>query len=190
MTSGTDRRAHIADAAITTLATAGMRGLTHRAVDRTAGLPEGSSSYYFRTRQALLLAALERMTQLDTDEVTEVANVDSTEAVIEVLGRLLEHWLTTGRERTLARYELTLEATRRPELRAVLVANGARFRVMAERLLSGLGAKEPERRGRDLVAYLDGLVFDQLVGAGARELSKDQLRAACRDLLASCQYDA
>ena len=47
------RRAEIADAAISTLARDGMRGLTHRAVDRAAGLPEGSASYYFRTRQAL-----------------------------------------------------------------------------------------------------------------------------------------
>jgi DNA-binding transcriptional regulator YbjK len=45
------RRALIADAAISTLARDGMRGLTHRAVDRTAGLPEGSASYYFRTRR-------------------------------------------------------------------------------------------------------------------------------------------
>ena len=41
------RRALIADAAISTLARDGMRGLTHRAVDRAAGLPEGSASYYF-----------------------------------------------------------------------------------------------------------------------------------------------
>ena len=55
------RRALIADAAISTLARDGMRGLTHRAVDRTAGLPEGSASYYFRTRQALLQATVERL---------------------------------------------------------------------------------------------------------------------------------
>ena len=55
------RRTEIADAAITALATRGMRGLTHRAVDQTAGLPEGSSSYYYRTRQALLQAVVERL---------------------------------------------------------------------------------------------------------------------------------
>ena len=35
------QRALIADAVISTLARDGMRGLTHRAVDRAAGLPEG-----------------------------------------------------------------------------------------------------------------------------------------------------
>ena len=63
------RRALIADAAISTLARDGMRGLTHRAVDRTAGLPEGSASYYFRTRQALLQAAVERLAELTTTDM-------------------------------------------------------------------------------------------------------------------------
>ena len=63
------RRALIADAAISTLARDGMRGLTHRAVDRTAGLPEGSASYYFRTRQALLQATVERLAELTTTDM-------------------------------------------------------------------------------------------------------------------------
>ena len=63
------RRAEIADAAITTLARDGMRGLTHRAVDRTAGLPEGSASYYFRTRQALLKATVDRLAELDSTDM-------------------------------------------------------------------------------------------------------------------------
>lgn len=48
------RQTRIADVAIRTLARDGMRGLTHSAVDRTAGLPQGLASYYYRTRQALL----------------------------------------------------------------------------------------------------------------------------------------
>ena len=63
------RRSDLADAAIETLAAAGMRGLTHRAVDRRALLPEGSTSYYFRTRQALLQAVVERLAELTTAEI-------------------------------------------------------------------------------------------------------------------------
>ena len=63
------RRALIADAAISTLARDGMRGLTHRAVDRAAGLPEGSASYYFRTRQALLQATVERLAELTSTDM-------------------------------------------------------------------------------------------------------------------------
>src|SRR5262252_4949420 len=108
------RRAEIADAAITTLARDGMRGLTHRAVDRAAGLPEGSASYYFRTREALLRATVERLTELDLAEMPTLRGQD-LDAFAAEAAALIDIWLTSGRERHVARYELTLEATRRPE---------------------------------------------------------------------------
>jgi DNA-binding transcriptional regulator YbjK len=46
--SSPDRRTIIADTAMTTVAAAGLRGLTHRAIDTEAGLAAGSTSYYFR----------------------------------------------------------------------------------------------------------------------------------------------
>ena len=179
----TDRRAVIADAAIATIAREGMRGFTHRAVDRVAGLPEGSTSYYFRTRQALIFAALARMAELDTLDVGDVPGQGGTadlETLTDLLTAVVQVWLTTGRERTLARYELTLESTRRPELRAKMLEYGTTFRQMAEKTLAAAGASEPERRGRTLVAHLDGLVLHQLTRVGGGE---SDLRAACRDLL-------
>ena len=62
---GADRRDAIADAAIHLVATRGLRGLTHRAVDAEAGLPPGSTSYYLRTRNALLTACVNRMLARD-----------------------------------------------------------------------------------------------------------------------------
>ena len=52
-----ERRAQLADAAIELLAASGVHGVTHRAVDRRAGLPAGTASNYFRSREALLVAA-------------------------------------------------------------------------------------------------------------------------------------
>lgn len=49
-----NRRTLLADAALDVLADEGMRGLTHRAVDRRAAMPPGTTSAYFRTRAALL----------------------------------------------------------------------------------------------------------------------------------------
>jgi DNA-binding transcriptional regulator YbjK len=179
----TDRRTAIADAAIATIAREGMRGFTHRAVDRVADLPEGSTSYYFRTRESLIFAALARMAELDTLDVGEVpdrmAEVD-LEALTDLLLAVVRAWVTTGRERTLARYELTLESTRRPELRAKMLEYGTMFRLMTEKALAAAGASEPERRGRTLVAHLDGLVLHELTRVGGGE---NDLRAACRDLL-------
>ncbi|GAB1509041.1 TetR/AcrR family transcriptional regulator [Actinophytocola sp. KF-1] len=178
-----DRRTVIADAAIATLAREGMRGFTHRAVDRAAGLPEGSTSYYFRTREALMFAALARMAELDAADVGDIPARGATadlDTLTDLVTGFVRTWLTTGRERTLARYELTLESTRRPELRAKMVEHGSRFRVMAETTIAAAGASDPERRGRTLVAYLDGLAMHHLTRGGAGD---DDLRAACRDLL-------
>ncbi|MGB3441361.1 MAG: TetR/AcrR family transcriptional regulator [Actinophytocola sp.] len=179
----TDRRTVIADAAIATIAREGMRGFTHRAVDRTAALAEGSTSYYFRTREALMFAALARMAELDTLDVGDMPDQGGKvdlETLADLLTGVVQAWLTEGRERTLARYELTLESTRRPELAAKMLEYGSMFRLMAEKTIAAAGASEPERRGRALVAFLDGLVLHQLTRVGAGEAD---LRASCRDLL-------
>ena len=194
------RRALIADAAISTLARDGMRGLTHRAVDRTAGLPEGSASYYFRTRQALLQATVERLAELtSTDMLASAATVDG--AVMDGAGvpappghelgafgalaaALVESWLTSGRERQLARYELSLEATRRPELRQTLVTTGAAIRAVIAGRFAAAGIPEPDQRAADFAAFIDGLLFDQIAGAGNRELTARDVRAAIDTLLA------
>jgi DNA-binding transcriptional regulator YbjK len=158
------RRALIADAAISTLARDGMRGLTHRAVDRAAGLPEGSASYYFRTRQALLQAAVERLAELTTtDMLSSAAVLDSTatsakpgrdlDVLAAVTAALIESWLTTGRERQLARYELSLEATRRPELRQTLVITGAAIRAVVADLFAAAGVCEPTSRPSSTACY-------------------------------------
>lgn len=182
----TDRPTVIADAAITTLAREGMRGFTHRAVDRTAALAEGSTSYYFRTREALMFAALARMAELDTLDIGDLPAAFGTvdlETLTTMLTAVVRGWLTDGRDRTIARYELSLESARRPELRARMRTHGATFRRLAQETLAAAGASEPERRARAFVSYLDGLMLHQLTRVGAGELSEDDLRSACRDLL-------
>ena len=176
------RRTEVADAAITTLAREGARGLTHRAVDRTAGLPEGSTSYYFRTRQALLQAVVERLAERDVAELPALPHGDLG-AFADATAALIHASLTTGRDRQLARYELTLEATRRPELRAVLLTAGARVRRVVAELLGSAGVAEPELHAHDFTAFIDGLLFDQIAGAGNRELTVAQLSATVRALL-------
>ncbi|MFD9304847.1 TetR/AcrR family transcriptional regulator [Streptomyces sp. NPDC060048] len=166
--SNPDRRDLIADAAIGTVASAGLRGLTHRAVDAAAGLPAGSTSYYFRTRAALISACYLRLAALS------VADVDRWEAdhgrpdrdsAADAMAALLHHWLTAARDRQLARFELSLEATRRPELRADLRTAGLAARDRAATLLAALGAPRPTQAADLLVAWTDGLLYDHLAGA-------------------------
>src|SRR3954447_1685384 len=63
--SMTDRRTGILDAALSVLAHDGMRALTHRAVDAAAGIAPGSTSYYFRTRAALVAGCIDRLPGID-----------------------------------------------------------------------------------------------------------------------------
>jgi DNA-binding transcriptional regulator YbjK len=60
-----DRRTELMDAALAVVAEKGMKGLTHRAVDAAAHLPEGTTSNYYRNRAALVEAVLDRMLELD-----------------------------------------------------------------------------------------------------------------------------
>jgi AcrR family transcriptional regulator len=55
------RQQLVLDAAIEVLGNRGMRNLTHRAVDDRAGLPMGSTSNLFRTREALIAGVLGRL---------------------------------------------------------------------------------------------------------------------------------
>src|SRR3979409_2718768 len=64
-----ERRKQILDAAIDILCDDGVGGLTHRQVDGRAGVPAGTTSNYFRTRQALLEATAARTVDLHWQRV-------------------------------------------------------------------------------------------------------------------------
>ncbi|GII62295.1 hypothetical protein Skr01_23800 [Sphaerisporangium krabiense] len=181
----------IADAAITLLVERGMRGLTHRAVDEQAGLPLGSTSNLARTRAALLALTLARLTDLEERQFalfpagetrTPVPLPDGPERLADLAAHILHVQLTKGRHTTVARYELALEATRRPELREVYDKAGARFRDLATAVLAAAGSPDPARHGHRLVAYAEGLLFDAIAGAGVTP-DLDDLRTAMREIL-------
>ncbi|MFC4122547.1 TetR/AcrR family transcriptional regulator [Nonomuraea zeae] len=177
----------VADAAITLLAERGMRGLTHRAVDDAAGLPPGSTSNLARTRAALLELTLSRLTELELQALAPAYQGESSDStdLTDLPGRMAEaiYIQLTDRRRTLARYELALEATRRPELRKIYDEAGRRFRDPAVALLAALGSRDPVRHARQLVAFGEGVMFDAIAGAGTTP-TLDELNEALRDLLA------
>jgi DNA-binding transcriptional regulator YbjK len=117
------RRNALLDAAIEVLAREGARGLTFRAVDAEAATPVGTASNYFANRDELLMQTAERVYERwMPDEATWAAATQGprdtakvTELMRELVGRI-----TGFRSGYLAMLELRLEATRRPELRAVL----------------------------------------------------------------------
>ncbi|MFI5979625.1 TetR/AcrR family transcriptional regulator [Streptomyces sp. NPDC051555] len=118
-----ERRAALVDAAIEVLAVEGARGLTFRAVDTAAGVPNGTASNYFANRDDLLTQAGARVYErLQPDEaaVARLREGATDREAYAVLMRELIGRISAFRAGYLALLELRLEATRRPELRAVL----------------------------------------------------------------------
>ncbi|MEV4218529.1 TetR family transcriptional regulator [Nonomuraea sp. NPDC049725] len=164
------RRRAIADAAIALLASAGAHGLTHRAVEKEAGLPPGTASNYFRSREALLVAAAERVAELhhaDTDraaDTDQAADTDRAAGMVELLAESLLTAATTLRTRYLAIFELQLEAARRPALAAAL----ARLHGSALRITAGhhgkVGVTIPRERVPAMLALYGGALFTLVTG--------------------------
>ncbi|MFB7738621.1 TetR/AcrR family transcriptional regulator [Streptomyces sp. NPDC056112] len=178
----------VADTALALLAERGMRGLTHRAVDERAGLPQGSTSNLARTRQALLELAVRRLAEREARVLALHEMPDprtgGLDSLVEGLALATHRALTRNRALTLARYELALEATRRPELRSYFDAAGARFRDQLGALVTAMGSTAPERHVLSLVAWADGLMYSCVAGSfHARVPELDELRAGLRELL-------
>lgn len=178
MARNDDRRRLLADAAISVLASEGARGLTHRAVDRTAGVPVGTASNYFASRDALIAGLMTRIGErlgptnddLDTRAAQPVGPALFADYLRDIVRRLAaEH------EVTLALFELRLESTRRPEVAAVLhewqrAAFAGDVAFNAEAGLPG------GRREIALFHYaIDGLMLDRLTMPIDPETSTDEV---------------
>ncbi|MGW2652458.1 TetR/AcrR family transcriptional regulator [Streptomyces sp. NPDC001478] len=192
-TTGSARADLITDAALALLAERGMRGLTHRAVDERAGLPQGSTSNYARTRQALLEAAVRRLAEREARVLAPAElplsggpapEAPAPDALIGALALALHRYLTRHPELLVCRYELALEATRRPELRAFFDATGRQFREPLLALMTAVGSPDPERHTLSLVAWCEGLMFSCAAGSFHREVPGEaDLRTGIRELL-------
>lgn len=161
------RREQALDAALALLAEAGTRGLTHGAVDRRGGLPAGTASNYFRTRDALLAGALSHLAHRELALVAAFADADRGPATVDSLvaeaAAMVEFLLGPGRLQSVARHAIFLEAAWRPDLREPLLAATAPFWGVLEQRLQYLGATSPAGGARTLLACIDGVILDQLI---------------------------
>ena len=163
----TPRRRELLDAALGVVADEGLRGLTHRAVDRRAGLPEGTCSAYLRTRQALQLAVAEYVAATlaaDVDRLAaELAHCegDDEEQALSLTLALFERWLQE-RELILAKLELSLEAPRNPPVAEVLAAWRTRLVGVVDGILGQAAKEHSAQRAEALVASFDGLLIAAL----------------------------
>jgi DNA-binding transcriptional regulator YbjK len=183
-----ERRRALADAAIAILAGQGSHHLTHRAVDRRAGAPAGTTANYFPQREDLLDAAARRIVELSVTDMTTATAPTQTAPpsppdLASLLGESLFAAATVLRERYLAIYELLLEATRRPRLGQTLAALSESTVESTLALHRELGLGTTRAQVEAMVTLYGGALYALVTGPGAETITRDQTRALARAIV-------
>jgi DNA-binding transcriptional regulator YbjK len=167
-------------AAVEVLGEMGAAGLTHRAVDRHARLPEGSTSNHFRTREALIDAICRFLTVHDLERL-ELASQQffsqgemSVAAAADGIVAIIEDWTTKEASFTAARLELFNIAYRNPRVALQLDEVRRSFREKTIDWLESLAAGAGEHVAL-VMATVEGLTANQLLHANYR-MTNDQIR--------------
>lgn len=155
-------RVRVLQAAIDLLATGGLRALTHARIDERAGLPKGSTSNYFRTRDALLIGVADWILAQELTPVRAAFTPRSPAELIDAMCGLLEVTTQQNRDLTAARLVLFLEASHNVELREVLSRGRATLAAGIVTALAELGARDPRAAAETIAACFEGLLLHRI----------------------------
>jgi DNA-binding transcriptional regulator YbjK len=178
------RREQILEAALRVIGRSGRESVTHRAVAEEAGVPLGSTTYYFDSRDDLLAQALEHVAEEAVERYRGLASeLRAVQSPEELADGLLSELVAAAEDRTayIAEYELWLEAGRRPELREAAQGWCDAEQHAVAGALESLGSSDPRTDASLVVATIDGL-GERLLGReddpaqAARELRPELLR--------------
>lgn len=176
-----DRRMELMDAALKLVADNGMKGLTHRAVDAAAHLPQGTTSNYYRSRTALVEAVLDRLLELDAALLQDQGPAGLPQNVEELAAQLADLVLAlAGQHQGLTRARLALSLDQPESVTA------GHFRLVGglEKALAVLGIADAPGRARDLADYGDGVLLHLLTVRRDEQPDAAAIAAAVRRLLA------
>ncbi|MDH6195475.1 AcrR family transcriptional regulator [Mycobacterium frederiksbergense] len=178
---GQERRRELSSAAIAVLAEHGSRGLTHQNVDRYAGVPDGTTSYYYRTRAALLQAVGKRVAEIDTANLLSLSDARTESST--PFGRLAQLVLIQadgdGLLLNKARHELLLNAARDPEL---VETSQPFLRRVTEMARDAIAHVQPEITDPELIEAQSSAVLTFIAGVFLRFVSGDRTYADAEHL--------
>jgi hypothetical protein len=166
-------------------------------VDRRAGVADGTTSFYYQTRSALLRGATDRVIELDVADFVAAMNETKTshgDKTDSLLSRLAEQAMRTAvepeRSRARARFELLMVAARDPELSAVFQNLMDQFVAISEGAVAELqpeGASPDRELIREqafaVVTFLGGFLF-RLANGLARLKNAKQLEGYLHAVIA------
>jgi AcrR family transcriptional regulator len=159
----TSTKTRALDAAIDLVGSQGLRALTHARVDERAGLPKGSTSNHFRTRQALLSGVVDRLVELDTPAEDGAGfRPASAEEFVEALCVLFDHLTRDNRIPTTARLVLFMEGSHDISLREDLSRGREVLESVVVVALARLGARDPATAATTVAACFEGLLLHRI----------------------------
>jgi DNA-binding transcriptional regulator YbjK len=159
------RAERVLDAAIQVVGQGGLRALTHRAVDASAGLPVGSTSNLYRSREALLRAMVDRIVAVEGEGWTQLAGElkpTTVDELADALALLIAMVTGPARSLSLARYALFVEAARDVELQRRVGEAAATVAAWSEQWLSAVGSTDPVGDAQIVMGFLDGVILHRL----------------------------
>jgi DNA-binding transcriptional regulator YbjK len=179
---GAARRIALLDATVRVIGRGGIAAVDHRAVAAEAGVPLGSTTYYFASKEDMVAQALVHVAETEAERLDAAARRlvvdDAGSPPVALVDELLDLW-TGDRVVLMAQFELYIESGRRADLRAPAAAWERASRGLLARVLDQLGAPDAGLRARLLCAGLDGLALEH-VATGS---SRDELRSLAVELI-------
>jgi len=154
------RREQILEATLRVIGRSGRQAVTHRAVAEEAGVPLGSTTYYFESRDDLLRQALEHVAASEVGRYRErEEELRKVQTPHELADKLIDELIHAAEDRIayIAEYEIWLEAGRRPELREAAEAWCDASQRSVAVAMAALGSPDPPMDASLVVAAIDGL---------------------------------
>jgi DNA-binding transcriptional regulator YbjK len=154
------RREQILEATLRVIGRSGREAVTHRAVAEEAGVPLGSTTYYFDSRDDLLGQALEHVARKEADRHLQLGQeLRKAKTPRQLADMLLDQLVyeIDDRDAYIAEYELWLEAGRRPDLREAATAWCDAVQLSVAGAMEKLGSTDPAMDASLVVAAIDGL---------------------------------
>ena len=162
-----ERRLLLLDTTLRLIASGGTDAVSHRAVAELAGVPLGSTTYWFASRQDMLREALEHFARVEIETLRQrLAGVLgkrlSRRRLVDQFSAHLLSQLGEARWRTVAQYALLQETAREPELERVCREWTEAWEEALVEVFTSLRARSPELEARMFLAMLDGLLIGEL----------------------------
>jgi DNA-binding transcriptional regulator YbjK len=171
------RRRALLEATVRVIGRGGIAAADHRAVAAEAGVPLGSTTYYFESKDDMVAQALHYVADREAERLREEIDgglLDAREGspAERIADLMIDVW-AGDRTVLLAQYELYLESSRREDLRPAAERWDAAYRGFFTAALEQLGARSSSRTARLLCCALDGLLLDHVAtGSSPDELRK------------------